>query len=59
MFFFLDEKEPKNQGCTKFAKIQLQYAKNDKLAYKLKQYHFLNANLVMPKEKRDCRTPFE
>ncbi len=33
MFFFLDEKERKNQGLTKFAEIQLRYAKNDKLTH--------------------------
>ncbi len=30
-FFFLDEKEPKNQGCTKFDRIQLKSDRNDKL----------------------------
>ncbi|MGJ1385998.1 hypothetical protein ACR782_07335 [Sphingobacterium spiritivorum] len=44
MFFCLDAKEPKNQGCDGFTKNELREAKMQKLA-SLKQFTFFNASL--------------
>jgi len=48
-FVLIQKKRTKEKikASTKFAKILRKNAENDKLAV-LRQYHFLNANFVMP-----------